>query len=85
MLVSVHDFTQLSGRADFFTLFYFELCVWPGVISGWIRQRNSIKFYSNFGESATETLAVIRQEFGEEGVSRTLKVQTHRDRNRWDS
>jgi hypothetical protein len=40
--------------------------------------RESTKFSENLGKRAAETLAMIRQAFGEEGVSRTQGVQTHR-------
>jgi hypothetical protein len=32
---------RLGGRADFYILFYLESCIWPDVISYWIRQKNS--------------------------------------------
>jgi hypothetical protein len=67
-----------------FTSFHLEPCIWPDEISRWIRQRNSVKFSANLGKSATDSLAMIGQAFRGGSLSRTLKVQTHRDRNRRD-
>jgi hypothetical protein len=47
---------------------YLESCIWPDAFSQWTRQRYRIKFYSDLGKYATETLAMIRQEFGEENM-----------------
>jgi hypothetical protein len=52
-----------------FTSFYLEPCAWSKEISGWIRERKRIKFCANLGKSATETLEMMRQAFGEEIVS----------------
>jgi hypothetical protein len=54
-----------------FTSFYLESCIWPDAISQSIRHRNSIKLCANFGRGATETLEMIRQSLGEEGMSST--------------
>jgi hypothetical protein len=57
----------------FFTPFYFKSCISSGVILQWSQQRNSIKFCVNLGKSATETLAMIKQAFGEESMSHAWK------------
>jgi hypothetical protein len=48
-----------------------ESCIWPDAISRYFRQKNSIKFRANLEKGATETLAMIRQAFGEESMNRT--------------
>jgi hypothetical protein len=75
--VSLQNFTQLGGSADFLRPF-----IWPVAILLRIRQRNSFKCCENLGENVTETLEMIRQAFGEEGMSRTWKVQTRQDRKK---
>jgi hypothetical protein len=72
---------QLGGRAEFLYPF-----IWSRVISRCIRQRNSITFCADLGKSMMETLAMIRQVFGEESMSHTLLFewycQTHRDKKK---
>jgi hypothetical protein len=65
-----------------FMSFYFELYIWPETILRWIRQRNSAKFCADVRKSVADTLAMIRQVFGEESMSCTQIVQTHRDQKR---
>jgi hypothetical protein len=70
----------------FFTPFYLLSCIFPDVISRWLRQMDDVKFRANCGWSPTETLALIRQSFGEESMSRArkvthrVKVETHQNR-----
>jgi hypothetical protein len=73
-----------------FTPYYLEPCTWPDAISRWIRQWNSIKFCENLGRNEKETLAVIRQAFGKDCMSRTRVFQWHdgfranrKRRDRW--
>jgi hypothetical protein len=40
-------------------------------------QQVCIKCSANLGKSATESLEMIRQAFGEENMSHTWKFQTH--------
>jgi hypothetical protein len=61
----VHSWTQAM---EFSLVFILELLIWPYVISWWIWHWVCIKFCANRGKSATETLAVIRQAFKEEGM-----------------
>jgi hypothetical protein len=69
---------QLGERADFLRTF-----IWSDVISHWIPQRNSIKFWGNLEKNATEALAKLIKVFGEEIISRTRvpewNVQAHED------
>jgi hypothetical protein len=53
----------------FITSFCLESCIWLDAISGWIPQRNSIKFCADLEKWATETLAMIRQTFSKKKAS----------------
>jgi hypothetical protein len=65
-----------AGRTCwFFASFYLESCICPHEILRWIGQL----VCNSLSKGATETLAMIRQAFGEESMSRTRKVNIHRD------
>jgi hypothetical protein len=53
-----------------FVSFYLESCL---AILGWIQQCSNFQFYVNLRKSVTETLAMIRQVFGEESMSSLWK------------
>jgi hypothetical protein len=69
---------------SFLTSFYIESCIRSVEFSRRIRQTNRIHFCANLGNSATDTLAMLRQVFEEDIMRRTWKVKTHRDRKRRD-
>jgi hypothetical protein len=46
----------------------------PDAISRWIPQRSSIAFPAVLGKSATETLAVITQAFGDESKVKSMLI-----------
>jgi hypothetical protein len=65
-----------------------RIFIWS-LVSGLMRFRDGSDkgTASNFvqiSEKVSETLAMIRQAFGEESMRRAGKVQTHRDRKRRD-
>jgi hypothetical protein len=57
----------------------------PHAISRLIGLRNSNKFCANLGNCAPETLAMIREAFGEERMSHTRKAQPLRVQESRDS
>jgi hypothetical protein len=71
VLAYLESVYKISGSWVEVLIFYFLLfgvvCIWPDAISRWIRQR----VCANKKKDATETLAVIRQAFGKESMSRT--------------
>jgi hypothetical protein len=72
--VGEQNFTQLGGCADFLRPFIGS-CV-SGMLQ-WIQQRNSVRFCENLVENMMETLAMIRQVFGEDSMGHTPKGQTY--------
>jgi hypothetical protein len=76
--VSVRNFTQLRGSANSLRPF-----IWSRV-SGLMRFLDGYNkgTASHCVQISTETMAMIRQAFGEGSMSRTRKVQTHRDRKK---
>jgi hypothetical protein len=64
-------FPKFGWECWFPTSFYLKSCAWPDAISQWIRQRMRITFRAYLGKIVTKILAMVRQAFGEERVSRT--------------
>ena len=63
-----------------FTRVYLESCTWPVAIftkDQRKEQRVCITFCANLGKSATETLEMIQQGFGDQSLSRTQVFQWH--------
>jgi hypothetical protein len=80
---SVYTISRSCVAVIFITL-YLQSCIWPDGIWQRTRQRPSVKFCANLGKSVSKTLAMIRQALGEESLSCTRTVQTHRDQRRWE-
>jgi hypothetical protein len=59
--------------------FYLESCIWPDAYFAMDPTANVYEILCRFRkkQSATETLAIIRQAFGEESLSRTLVFEWH--------
>jgi transposase len=63
-----------------FTRVFLESCTWPVAILTMDQrkeQRVCIKFCANLGKSATETLTMMQQAFGDESLSHTQVFQWH--------
>jgi len=63
-----------------FTRVYLESCTWPVAIFTMDQrkeQRVCIKFCANLGKSATETLTMIQQTFGDQSLSHAQMFQWH--------
>jgi len=79
----IESVCQVSNRWDEVVSFYARLCGVEYVTRGGFgnglekNQRLCIRFCANLGKSATETLEMIQQGFGDQSLSRTQVFQWH--------
>jgi hypothetical protein len=69
--------TPRCEHAYFYTSAFSTSCFVFSAMAGKIEQRVCIKFCMKLGKSASETLEMIREAFGEHSLSRTAVFEWH--------